>query len=548
MQKAPLDNTVSSYKVIDKIITLPGEVLSKGEDLSSGAPVFIKTHTVSTLSKALELENRFSAVLEKISKFKHQNIVSLVGGEVAKGVFTSVFEYVPGEWLNEYLHRVDLDSIPIYTKMDFLKGLAQGVSYLHAQGLIAGTIFPANILVSSRTGKSLILDPGISHVCGIAVTGNSSHMTPYLAPEVITGRSMSPASDVYSLATISFQLLTKERAFFGQSTNSAMSAMSGNERRRIIDFLPGSTLEVDKVFEIALNEIASKRYRSVEEYIEALDSSLKSCKLLTENQVINFKSETEAVWSEKTKDIKRKKAKKKNIDNTKSTKNRSQPILLQGMLLLSLLFLIGLTIWMIINWESDQVILTDLESPEVVVGGTVTNGIVTSINEGTVNDKNSKSAINGDEVAQTTSYLDPAKITDSKIPTLTTQEINGLIQDLQTGEGLGLKLLNEVIKRKELLSQDFLNSAFRSSHYKVKINTLKALEKDKNALQAAPSVLVLSTDEDSLVRGFAAKTIGLVAGEDVLAELMSWESQEKDKQVREVVRESVKVIRNRTKH
>ena len=107
--------------------------------------------------------------------------------------------------------------MPIELRLLALSNVAEGLEYLHSQGLIHGDIKPQNVLVSGQTDKEYIFK--ITDYSGININSQISSkssslrqlMTPgYLAPELISDngshRQSTKPSDVYSFGILSFEV------------------------------------------------------------------------------------------------------------------------------------------------------------------------------------------------------------------------------------------------------------------------------------------------------------------------------------------------------
>jgi eukaryotic-like serine/threonine-protein kinase len=125
-----------------------------------------------------------------------------------------VMELVDGPSLAEVL---DEGSIDAARALDIIAQAAAGLAAAHRTGLVHRDIKPANILLSPD-GMVKITDFGIAHAAGSApVTSPEVVMgtAQYLAPERITTRGGSPASDLYSLGIVLYECLAGQPPFAG---------------------------------------------------------------------------------------------------------------------------------------------------------------------------------------------------------------------------------------------------------------------------------------------------------------------------------------------
>jgi serine/threonine protein kinase len=143
----------------------------------------------------------------------HPHIVTIHdGGLAADGTPFLAMEHVRDGSLADRLR--ESGPLPIDRVLDFGVKLAGAVETAHRAGVLHRDIKPENVLLSSY-GHPLLADFGIAHVLGGART-RSGVITASIAhapPEVLDGGPSSPRSDVYSLASTLFCLLTGAPAF-----------------------------------------------------------------------------------------------------------------------------------------------------------------------------------------------------------------------------------------------------------------------------------------------------------------------------------------------
>jgi Protein kinase domain len=156
----------------------------------------------------------------------HPHIVTVYdGGTTPRGVPYLVMEYVQGGSLADELRRSG--PLPVERVLDAGVRLAGAVETAHRAGVLHRDIKPANVLVS-RYGQPLLADFGISRIRGAHLT-ESGVITASIAhapPEVLDGKPPSPRSDVYSLASTLFCLLSGHPPFVHADDESALPAVA----------------------------------------------------------------------------------------------------------------------------------------------------------------------------------------------------------------------------------------------------------------------------------------------------------------------------------
>jgi serine/threonine protein kinase len=175
---------------------------------------------------AIKLIDRPGASTQSIARFRdevrilasldHPGIVRFLdGGLSSEGVWFLALEYVEGDDLVAHARRLELG---VAARVELVAAVAEAVQFAHERGVIHRDIKPANVLVA-RDGRPRLLDFGISKLldreeaAGLATTRHGAHpLTPaYASPEQLAGESATPASDIYSLGVLLYELLAGAR-------------------------------------------------------------------------------------------------------------------------------------------------------------------------------------------------------------------------------------------------------------------------------------------------------------------------------------------------
>lgn len=162
------------------------------------------------------LLRRFRREAELITGLTSPNIVKVYGLEEEEGESpVLVMEYVPGADL-KILLQLDGAMEPTYA-LRLLRSIVAGVAVAHRAGLVHRDLKPANILMTPE-GTPKITDFGIAHDTagyGLTEPGQTWGTSTYLAPEQAVGQPVTPATDIYSLGVILFEMLTGKVPFAG---------------------------------------------------------------------------------------------------------------------------------------------------------------------------------------------------------------------------------------------------------------------------------------------------------------------------------------------
>jgi serine/threonine-protein kinase len=165
-----------------------------------------------------EYLERFRREARAVAKLSHPNIVTVIDRGDDDGRQYIVFEHVEGENLKELVIRSG--RLPVQRALELALAVADGLAFAHNHGLVHRDVKPQNVLLN-RDGEVKVTDFGIArslHVeQGVTQTGTVLGTGEYLAPEQASGKPVSPATDVYSLGVVLWELLAGDVPFVGEN-------------------------------------------------------------------------------------------------------------------------------------------------------------------------------------------------------------------------------------------------------------------------------------------------------------------------------------------
>jgi len=157
---------------------------------------------------------RFQQEARAAANLLHPNIVTVYDFGQDEGRYFLVMEYVQGTDLKTLLRR--RGRLPVDEAVELMLQVCAGVGYAHRAGLVHCDLKPQNILVTPD-GRAKITDFGIARALASIRPDETWEVAwgspQYFSPEQATGGPPSPASDVYALGVILYELLTSRLPF-----------------------------------------------------------------------------------------------------------------------------------------------------------------------------------------------------------------------------------------------------------------------------------------------------------------------------------------------
>jgi serine/threonine-protein kinase len=267
------------YRLLGELGCGANGTVHEAMHLDLGRRVALKILSKEATSDSLGFE-QFRREASIVAQLEHENIVTVYDfGKTDDDRAYFAMERLRGEPLDMHLRRAGV--LEWRSAVNLAIQACRALEASHKANVVHRDIKPANLFLS-RTGVLKLLDFGVAHLRhqpepGAATEAFVLYGTPeYMAPEQANGAD--PASDIYALASVLFELITTELPFHAQSIPVLL------ETKRSQQLVPASKRElggsipraVDRILHKALSPEPTQRFGSAEAFRLALEAALSA--------------------------------------------------------------------------------------------------------------------------------------------------------------------------------------------------------------------------------------------------------------------------------
>ncbi|MGA9351558.1 MAG: protein kinase [Anaerolineae bacterium] len=259
------------YRLLTEIGAGKMAVVFRGEDTWRGVPVAVK------VLRQVYVENetflaRFRSQAQAVAKLTHPNIVATYEVGQEGDCHYLVMEFVGEPTLKELI----LEGAPfsIGQALDIAIQICTAVGHAHRTGIVHGDITPQNVFISAD-GWVKVADFGIACALSAApvVEGEILWGTPhYFSPEQAAGENVSPASDVYSIGVLIYEMLTGHPPFEAETDIGVALKHLREEPVPLGQLNPDVPLQVERIVRKVMAKEPAARYRTADQLGRILDS------------------------------------------------------------------------------------------------------------------------------------------------------------------------------------------------------------------------------------------------------------------------------------
>jgi serine/threonine-protein kinase len=214
-----------------------------------------------------EYVERFRREARAVAKLSHPHIVTVIDRGEADGQQFIVFEYVDGENLKQLIERTG--PLPTRQAIELTLEIADALAFAHEHGLVHRDVKPQNVLITPD-GEAKVTDFGIARSLdvehGVTQTGTVLGTSNYLSPEQASGHTTTPATDVYSLGVVLYEILTGEVPFPGENFVAVAMKHINDPPPDVHARRPDVPIRLAAAVDRALAKDPAERFRSMDEF------------------------------------------------------------------------------------------------------------------------------------------------------------------------------------------------------------------------------------------------------------------------------------------
>jgi cyclic di-GMP phosphodiesterase len=216
-----------------------------------------------------EYRERFQQEARSIARLKHPNILNVYDFGQERGITYLVLELVGGGTLSDRLGgQMDLQEV-----VAFLRPLAGALDHAHSQGVLHRDIKPSNILLH-RDGTPVLADFGLAKMAApvrkLTASGIVLGTPEYMSPEQAAGGPIGPASDIYALGIVAYEMVTGRVPFQADTPVAVLLSHLNKAMPPTIELPAELSGHVEMALRQALAKSPVERFASAGQFVAAL--------------------------------------------------------------------------------------------------------------------------------------------------------------------------------------------------------------------------------------------------------------------------------------
>jgi tetratricopeptide (TPR) repeat protein/serine/threonine protein kinase len=282
------DVFIGRYRVIEELGRGGMGIVYRGEDPVLDRPVAIKVLPPKKLSQEQAVK-RFLREARLCAKLDHPNIIKIHDIGEEEGIYHIVMEFINGRSVRDIIEERDsIVQVDVDYMLEIFLDVCEALEYAHQKKVIHRDIKPDNIMITQE-GRVKVMDFGLAVLenrHSLTEMGQVMGTVAYFSPEQARGEVADQRSDIYSLGSLLYEMLTNHLIF--QATNPAemISKHLTETPRSPVEYNRAVPTVIAKMILRALKKLPEQRYQNVEEMYYVVRNYLDS-------KIIDHKNEND---------------------------------------------------------------------------------------------------------------------------------------------------------------------------------------------------------------------------------------------------------------
>ncbi|NOT06154.1 MAG: serine/threonine protein kinase [Anaerolineales bacterium] len=217
-------------------------------------------------SSSPDFQEHFRTEARAAANLSHPNIVTVHDFGFADNLLFIVMEHIPGKDLKQLIRQ--RGRFPLEDGIQLIIQACAGLGYAHRAGLVHCDVKPHNMLVSPD-GRLKVTDFGIARALATMTPGERTDVvwgSPlYFSPEQAQGEAPSPASDVYSIGVVMYELFSGTPPFTASTADELARLHISARPIPIREYIPEIPAALEEIITKVLSKEPAARYRTADQ-------------------------------------------------------------------------------------------------------------------------------------------------------------------------------------------------------------------------------------------------------------------------------------------